>query len=238
MIMRKRLFKTLILPAVVLMAGVSFTSCEKDSDQDSPQIGLKFNTITNPISLEDGLKSAQQTKELTFNSGSIIISSVEFEVETDNDSVEIEFEMEASTVIDFATGETSPDISFVEIPAGTYNEMEVEIELQDEDDNPSIILYGIYTDAEGVDHDVRFEFNSGESFEVEREGVITFSSTENVLAQITIDPGAWFRNVSNEDLAAAEKIDDVIVISEDHNPDIFEIAADGLDLATEVEIED
>ncbi len=234
--MRKMIFKAILLPVVVFMAGVTFTNCEKD-DQDSPLIGLKFNTITTPISLEDGLKSAQQTKELSFNSGSIILSEVEFEVETDNDSIEIDFELEASTVIDFATGETSPDISFVKIPAGTYNEMEVEIELQDEDDIPSIILYGIYTDGEDINHDVRFEFNSGESFEVEREGSITFASDENVLAQVTLDPGAWFQGVTNEHLSAAEKVDNVIVISEDYNTGIFDIVADGLDLATDVEID-
>ncbi|MFW5819929.1 MAG: hypothetical protein ACOCWA_01460 [Bacteroidota bacterium] len=235
--MRKQFLKSLILPMVVFIAGVTFSNCEKDNDQDNPQIGLKFNTITNPISLENGVKSLQQTKELAFHSGSIILSEVEFEVETDNDSIEIDFELEASTVVDFATGETSPDISFIQIPAGTYSEMEVEIELQDEDDNPSIVLYGIYTDVDGTNHDVRFEFNSGETFEVEREGSVAFSSNESVLAQITIDPGAWFQDISNEQLAAAEKVENVIVISENHNTDIFDTVADGLDLATEVEIE-
>ena len=143
-----------------------------------------------------------------------------------------------NTVIDFASGETTPDISFAEIPAGTYNEMEVEIELQDEGDNPSVVLNGTFIDANGINHDIRFEFNSGETFEVEREGTVVFASNESALAQITIDPAAWFINVSSEQLSSATKdINGIIVISETQNPDIFDVVADGLDLATEVEIE-
>lgn len=224
--------------APLMVAGVSFTSCEDDSP-DEPQIGLKFNTVTSPLTLKSELKS-QQPKELSFHSGFITLREIEFEfeVETDNDSVEINFNLEATTKIDFATGETTPDISYAKIPAGTYNSMEVEIELQDENDNPSVVLNGTYTDLDGVSHDVRFEFNSGETFEVEKEGTITFKTDETALAQIVIDPTAWFSEVENEQLSSATKNNEgIIVISSTQNTEIFDIAADGLDMATDVEIE-
>lgn len=235
-IMKAMKFKTLVLAAIV-MTSVSFTSCQKDTN-DVPQIGLKFNTVTTPIPLNGGLKSAQQVKELQFTSGFITLREVEFEVETDNDSIEIEFELELNTQIDFATGETNPDISFVEIPAGTYNEMEVEIELQDEGDSPAMVLNGTYIDAEGTSHPVRFEYNSGETFEVEKEGTITFATNESALAQVTFDPTVWFAEVSNEQLSLATKDNEgVIVISSTQNTNIFDVVADGLDLATDVELE-
>jgi hypothetical protein len=53
--------------------------------------------------LNSGLKSAEQTKELSFSSGTITLRELQFEVETDEDSVEVNFNLEAITEIDFAT---------------------------------------------------------------------------------------------------------------------------------------
>jgi|TARA_R110002050_G_scaffold152504_2_gene280006 hypothetical protein len=230
--MKKMNFRILGL-AVILAAGVSFTSCEKDESQTEPTVGLKFNTVTSSVSLK-----STQARELSFTSGFITLREVQFQIETDNDSVEVDFNIELNTQIDFATGETDPDISYAEIPAGTYNEMEVEIELQDEGDSPAMVLNGTYVDADGVSHDVRFEFNSGETFEVEKEGTITFATNASALAQVTFDPTAWFADVENEQLSNATKDNEgVIVISETQNANIFDVVADGLDLATEIEIE-
>lgn len=231
--MRKLSIKTAVL--ATLVAGFSLVSCEKNEEESTPRIGLEFSTVTTASSLKS---TKQETKMISFHSGFITLREIEFEVEVDDDSLEIDFNIEMNTVIDFASGETTPDISFAEIPAGTYNEMEVEIELQDEGDNPSVVLNGTFIDANGINHDIRFEFNSGETFEVEREGTVVFASNESALAQITIDPAAWFINVSSEQLSSATKdINGIIVISETQNPDIFDVVADGLDLATEVEIE-
>jgi hypothetical protein len=230
--MKKMNFRILGL-AVILAAGVSFTSCEKDESQTEPTVGLKFNTVTSSVSLK-----STQARELSFTSGFITLREVQFQIETDNDSVEVDFNIELNTKIDFATGETDPDISYAEIPAGTYNEMEVEIELQDEGDSPAMVLNGTYVDADGVSHDVRFEFNSGETFEVEKEGTITFATNASALAQVTFDPTAWFADVENEQLSNATKDNEgVIAISETQNANIFDVVADGLDLATEIEIE-
>ena len=234
--MKKKKLKILAL-ATLVATGFAFTSCEEDKQSD-PQIDLKFNTVQTPITLNSGLKSAEQTKELSFNSGRITLREVQFEVETDEDSVEVNFELETITEIDFATGKTNPDISYAKIPAGTYNAMEVEIELQDEGDAPSVVLNGTFVDVEGVSHDIRFEFNSGETFEVEKEGTITFETNQTALAKVTIDPTAWLAEVTAAQLSEATKNDNgVIVISSTQNTDIFDIAADGLDMATEVEIE-
>lgn len=233
--MKTMIYKTIAL-TVAVIASISFTGCQKDSNHN-PQIGIIFKAVTTSIQLNGALKSAQQVKELTFTSGFITIREVEFEVETDDDSIEVNFNLEQNTVIDFATGETDPDISYVQIPAGTYNEMEVEIELQDEGDNPAMVLNGTYVDAEGTSHPVRFEFNSGETFEVEKEGTITLATNESVLAQVTFDPTVWFTGVSNEQLSLASKDNEgIIVISSTQNTSIFDTVADGLDLATEVEL--
>lgn len=234
--MRKQNFRFLSLSAIAAI-GLIFMSCEKD-EQSEPQVGLKFNTVKAPITLNAGLKSVDQPKELYFHSGQITIREIEFEVEIGDDSVEVNFNLESITQIDFATGQTTPDISYVQIPAGTYSSMEVEIELQDEGDTPSVVLYGTFVDIEGISHDIRFEFNSGETFEVEKEGTVEFKVNQSALAQVTIDPTAWFAEVTATQLSEAVKDSQgVIVISSTQNSEIFDIVADGLDLATEVEIE-
>jgi hypothetical protein len=234
--MKKMKLKTLAL-AAILIAGISFTSCEEDETTNDPKVGLKFNTVTTAFTVNSDLKSTQEAKELAFTSGFITLREIEFEVELGEDSIEIDFNIEMNTKIDFATGETNPDISYVEIPAGTYDSFELEIELQDEGDSPSMVLDGTFVDADGTSHPIRFEFNSGETFEIEKEGNVVFGTNVSALAQITFDPTAWFAEVTYEKLASAVKNNDgVIVISETQNPDIFDIVADGLDLATEVEL--
>ena len=229
MIMKKVKLKQVI---VLLTIAIFIASCSKDDQLNESKIGLEFTTVTSPFVL----KSAQIPKALSFTSGYIMLREIQFEVETGNDSIEIEFELEMNTKIDFATGKTTPDIAFAEIPAGTYDKMEVEIELQDSGSEPAIRLNGTYVDLNGIIHIVLFEFNSGETFEIEKQGTVTFSANESALAQITIDPSAWFAAVTNEQLSLASKVNGVIVISENQNSEIFDIVADGLDLATEVEI--
>lgn len=222
-----------------LIAGIlalGMFACDKDEvSMPNAHVNMSFNTITttHSSSLTNGRTLAGNT--LAFTSGFITIREVQFEAETATDSVEVN--LEQITKIDFATGVSTPDISGLLIPAGTYNEVEVEIELQDDSDQPAMVLNGSYSDAEGVKHPVRFEFNSGETFEVAREGAITFGGGESILAQVTFDPHIWFAAVSSEQLVSALKdAQGVIVISSTQNTNIFNVVADGLDLATEIEI--
>ena len=223
----------------LLLAGAlafGMFACGEDEVtlENSPaQVSMAFTTVKSPTGTSSG--GRMLSNGLTFKSGFITIREVQFEAETSTDSVEVN--LAQITKIDFATGATTPDISGLAIPAGTYSEVEVEIELQDDGDQPSMVLEGTFVDDEGVSHPVRFEFNSGETFEVEREGVITFSAAESILAQITINPHIWFLGVEKEQLSLATKnAQGVIVISETQNTNIFNIAADGLDLATELEV--
>ncbi|WP_225000383.1 hypothetical protein [Cesiribacter sp. SM1] len=225
-------FNKLALSGVL---AFSMFACGEDdvAPQQTAQVNMSFNTV-NTSSASAG-ERVLAGNSLAFTSGFITIREIQFEAESATDSVEVD--LEQITVIDFATGISTPDISGLTIPAGTYNEVEVEIELQDDSDEPAVVLNGTYTDANGVKHPVRFEFNSGETFEVEKEGAITFAGGESILAQVTFDPNVWFIEVTDEDLSlAAKDAQGVIVISETQNTDIYESAAEGLDLATEVEI--
>lgn len=184
-------------------------------------------------------KQSSTTGTVSFAEGYIAIRKLEFEAESENDLVEIEFELEQNTLIDFATGITTPDIKFITIPAGTYNEVEVEIELREDSEEPAILLFGTYIAPDGVEHSLRFEFNSEKSFEVEREGEIILAENEVAIAQITFDPFLWFAVVTDEDFADATKdADGSIVINSTQNTEIHDKVVEMLELASEVEIED
>lgn len=228
---------------LLLVLAVTFVSCSPESDlTPESQIGVQFHTVHSDLSTQANSKDAQlksASGSLTFTTGYIAIGKLEFEAEADNDSIEIEFELEQNTIIDFATGFTTPDISNIYIPAGTYEEVEVEIELREESEEPAILLYGTYTTPDGVQHDIRFEFSSEESFEVEREGVILLEEHQVAVAEITFDPVAWFAEVTDENLENATKeTDGTIVVSSSQNVEIYGIVADGLELASEMEMKD
>ncbi|MCH2449643.1 MAG: hypothetical protein MK198_05800 [Gracilimonas sp.] len=233
MLQKKNLniFSLLLLIGALLITN----ACSSDSGK-SPIIDINFNTNTSTSSLS---KASNQSlaNSLTFLSGTITLTQIQFEVENDEgDSVEVNIEQVVD--VDFATGSTSPDLSSLELPVGTFVESRVELELLDENNNPSVVIEGTFEDSNSQTHPIRFEFNSGETFEVEREGTVTFDSGMNVIAEVTFDPIVWFAGVSTNMLEEATKNNEgVIVISETSNIDIFDIVADGLDLATEIEIQ-
>lgn len=219
-------------------------SCSPESDLNpETQVGVQFNTVQSSFSAqafnkENQLKQAA-TGTLSFTEGYIAISKLEFEAEADNDSIEVEFELKQNTLIDFATGATTPDISTISIPAGTYEEVEVEIDLREDSEEPAILLFGTYIAPDGVEHSIRFEYSSDESFEVEREGVIVFAESQIAIAQITFDPITWFAAVTDDNYVNATKdTEGVIVISSTQNTEIYDVVADGLDLASDIEMED
>lgn len=227
-----------IIPILLLASALLFTSaCSIFNDSgESATMDIIFSTNTGSSSMSKA--SAQGLENsLTFSSGTITLTQIQFEVETDEaDSIEVNIEQ--IVTIDFATGDTSPDLSGLELPLGTFVESRVELELLDENNIPSVIIEGTFEDSNSQTHPIRFEFNSGETFEVEREGSITFEPGMNVIAEVTFDPIVWFAGVTTSMLESATKNNDgVIVISETSNSEIFNTAADGLDLATEVEIQ-
>lgn len=230
----KNYFKS--MSAYLVLFVLVLSACSEDTETTTqPTVEMRFKTISSASSVPSSERVAANS--LQFTSGSITLTEIEFEAETAaGDSVEVNIQQ--NVVIDFATGATTPDLGNLSFPVGTYTEVRVELELLDESNVPSVIIEGTFVDSNDESHPIRFEFNSGETFEVEKEGNITFAAGASAIAEVTFDPLAWFAGVSGSMLEAATKNGaGVIVISETSNSDIFDIVADGLDLATEVEIQ-
>jgi len=217
---------------LIAAAVLAISACSKEGSE--PMVSVEFKAFSDLLTNQG---SAANESALIFTAGTIRLVEIEFEAETaDGDSIEIEIERDV--VVDFATGNTTPDLSDFTIPLGAYTELEVELELRDEDEEPSLVIEGTFTDASGESHPIRFEFNSGETFEVEKEGNIVVDMETSIVAEVVFDPNAWFSTVDHSLLEGATKNNEgVIVISETSNEEIFDLVADGLDRATALEIE-
>ena len=230
--MKMRNRNWIILSLVVLV----FAACQKDESKQ-PTIQLEFNTITSDFSLSAATNKNVLANSLEFTSGQIILEGVEFETSSDTDTLEVEFEIESFISIDYATGETNPDISHIEIKPGRYDEIEIELDLWGKSDQPSISLNGTWNDLNGNNWPVKLLIYSDEEFSLEIEGDFLFEENTTMIAQITFDPGVWFSGVSPQLMSAASVDDEgVIVISPGHNQNIYDIVKNMMELVSEVEI--
>ncbi len=228
--MRKQPFFLAIFSLFII--GIGLVACEKEEEISNPTLQLEFNTVTSGSTLK-----STSDNNLQFSSGHIILESIEFEAESDVDSLEVEFEIESFITIDFATGESNPDVSSIQIRPGTYTEIEIELELWDKNHEPAIALDGIWTDAGGNEHPIRFLFDSGQEFSLEKEGEFTLTESSTMIAEITFDPNIWFSGVSPDMISNANRDENgVIIISSDTNTDIYDIVEEKIDLISEVEI--
>ena len=233
--------KQTFLLAIFSLFIIGLVSCEKDGikhptekdDINNPTFQLKFNTVTS----ETNLKSTS-ANSIAFTSGYFILENIEFQIESDTDSIEMGFEIDAYITIDFATGDMTPDLSSIEILPGIYTELELEFELWDQTDQPSIYLEGTWTDANDMLHPVRLIMPVGQTFSLEIEGEFTIEESSAMIANVTIDPNAWFLGAAGKLLPSATANEDgIIVISPDMNSNIYDIIKDAIDYFSEVEIE-
>jgi hypothetical protein len=218
------------IPMKIVLASLFlllFLSCEQDLVfEGDGTVRFQFE-----INKGDGVVNKTDAGRLSFDSGFIVIREIVFDGDRQGASSVSITHGQVST-IDFATGVASPPVN-VEIPAGQYRSVNLGIEIQDENDEPTIVIIGEYTRTDGTMAPIRFEFVSGEVFEAEAESA-TVPSNVQAIAQITFDPIAWFERVSANQLDNANTDSNgVIVISENKNEAIFDIVADGLDRNTQ-----
>ena len=218
--------KTIIFGITILLGSMLLTSC---SDDPTPMARMKLEaTTTSSSTSTQGRLTA--TNDLEFTSGFITIREVVFDGDN-NDGTSVSRTHEQIAVIDYATGVITPEV-IVTVPAGIYSSVNLGIELQDDGDDPSMVLEGTYTNSNDVVIPIRFEFNSGEVFEANAT-TVTLSTDTDVVGKISWDALDWFSVISTARLDAATQTDGTIIISETSNAGIFSDVADRLDVGTE-----
>ena len=230
------IMKNLILLVTFIGSMAFLTSCSKDDSIGSGNATLSITAgIANSSSSKQATSktsSSRLNQNLNFASGYIWVIEVEFDGTLDNGSL-VSRTVGRSSKIDFATGIATPSLDDITIPVGTYNYVNLGVELRDEDSQPSIVMEGTYTHTDSSIIPIRFEFNSGEVFEAETSQQVEVGTNQTVLSKIVFDPQVWFSVISTDALDNAVLTDGTIIISQTKNASIFDLVADRLDVSTE-----
>lgn len=218
--------------SVFLLVVFIILSCS-ESDDSSNFTGTAQLNITSNLINSSGFTS----NALNFDSGYIWVSEIQFEANVVN-SGSVSRSVEQFSKIDFVTGISDPIIENFIIPAGDYSSVDLSVELRDEDSQPCILIEGTYTRTDASIAPIRFEFNSGETFEVESNNTVTVAPGTTAISSIVIDPIAWFSVVPTAMLDNANvNPSGTIVISSSSNEDIFDLVEERLDQSTETTFE-
>lgn len=215
----------------MLLIGMLITvsACDSNSS-DGGSTPVVFSVMLNPGS--SSLSKSGQAGTLQFTSGFVIIREIVFDGDNQTTGKSVSITHEQIVKIDLETGVTTPPIESVVIPSGRYTSLNLGVELQDVNSDPTLVVEGTYVRSDSTLASIRFEFNSGEVFEANADEV-TLIEDRSAVAEITFDPLVWFEVISSEQLDEADTIDGVIVIKEGFNDSIFNAMADRLDASTD-----
>ncbi len=221
--------KTIKLTLVTLVTSILFflVSCSDDDINPNATIKLEVATTSGSTSVQSKLVV---TNGLEFTSGSITFTEIVFDGQ--NGTVSVSRTHEQIATIDYATGIVTPEV-IISVPPGNYTNVNLGIELQDENDTPTVVIDGTYTNSNDLIIPIRFEFNSGEVFEANAASVV-IEERADLIGKITFDAISWFSTITASQLDNATLTDGVIVISGTSNAAIFDTVADRLDVDTEV----
>ncbi|TKB99000.1 hypothetical protein [Pedobacter cryophilus] len=157
------------------------------------------------------------SNSLNFTSGFLNVNEVDFEAE--NKTVEIEYELKGISNVDLFN--LSPILGSVQIPEGTYDEVELKLVLKKSTDNTiPLTLKGIYKNEAGITTPVEFYFNEDYEIEVEAEDVV-INSNSDYLGLINLQLNKLLLNVAANDLSLATKTNNTIIISSTSNVNLY-----------------
>lgn len=222
------------LSLIILIPALSFAvSCSvADSNSASEKqvaVKMKLNQMSTAtakqITASPTTQSIDSLTEVKF-----LVEELELESTMDEDSLDFEID---DFVVNLPLDGSEIELSTADVPAGVYDEFEMEIEHDDdtnvndpdfinesdEEDGYSIVIKGVYN---GED----FMYRSQEDFEIELEFNPPFeiNDSSSPSIAININPSGWFKDSSGNDLdptdsANYEQIDENIKNSFDVEED-------------------
>lgn len=211
-------FGTIVLGAVLFLS-----SCTKDNSTGDGKLSYRVKpdnftaSVGSTVAGSGLVVGINSNSSLTWTSGSINISEIDFEAESKN--VEIEYELKKAVNVDLFN--LSPILGSITIPPGTYDEVELKLVLKKSGtSNIPLTLKGTYTDVNGTKTPVEFYFNEEFEVEVEAEDLVV-SGTNDYIGLINVQLNKFMTNVVSADLSGATKTGGVIVISSTSNMDLY-----------------
>ncbi|MGM0545526.1 MAG: hypothetical protein ACQEST_02290 [Bacteroidota bacterium] len=215
-----------------LLAGIISCDTSNSNSGEAQQVDVKMklnntnNSASKQLSSSPSLQSVDSLTEVK-----LIVEELELESTADDDSLDFEVD---DFIVNLPVDGTEFTLTSANVPAGVYDEFEMEIEHDDdtnvndpdfinesgdEDDGYTIVVKGIYNGEE-------FTYQSEEDFEIEMEfnPPLEINDDSSPSITINIDPTGWFTDSSGNDLdpsdpANWEQIDENIENSFDIEED-------------------
>ncbi|WP_440999220.1 hypothetical protein [Fodinibius sp. SL11] len=230
--LRNRL--SLLVLAPTLLFAVSCSVSDSSSGGEK-QVAVKMKLNTNSSTAAKQLSSSPTTQSVdSLTQIKLLVDELELESAMDEDSLDFEVN---DFVVDLPLDGSEIELSTANVPAGVYDEFEMEIEHDDDtnvndpdfinesgdDDGYSIVIKGVYN---GED----FMYRSDEDFEIELEfnPPLEINDSSSPSIAINIDPTGWFKDSSGNDLDPTdsanweqieENIEKSFDVEEDHDDD-------------------
>ncbi|CAN5391941.1 hypothetical protein BH23BAC3_BH23BAC3_17340 [soil metagenome] len=199
--MKNSIFK---LFNVILVIGVTAVGCDlTESSVDGPSdVKVQMKVNAGPTAKAMLTSNNEHTNTLEIQEVKLFIEEMELESVMD-DSLDFEIEY---FIVNLPLDGTPLVITEKQIPAGLYDEFELEIEKPDDDDvevndpdfrdetgSYSLVVKGLFNGEE-------FTFRSSEDFEIEMDlnPPLEVTESESSTLVISIDVDSWFRSSDGE----------------------------------------
>ena len=216
---RKNLRTSLALVGVMLI----LSACSKDDAIGNGEVKYQVKpagftgTVASSGTSSGLIGIVGSSNTLSFTSGSVNVSEIDFEAESK--SVEIEYELKKFVNVDLFN--LSPILGSINLPEGTYDEVELKLVLKKSTNNViPVTLKGTYRDANGINTPVEFYFNEDFEIEVEAEDVV-INSKSDYIGLVNLQLNKLLFNIGSNDLSGAIRTNGVIVISSTSNANLY-----------------
>lgn len=212
--------------ALLLSGLIFFASCKKDKGSSGYQYKLTTANRSNVVGrIEAG--------NVSWTAGYASANLLKFEAKN-GAGAEVEYKSNTTQHIDvFSSLATS--LGTINLPAGTYSEIEFKAELSPSGSDAALELNGTFTSGANTTPVV---FTVGSNLEIKTEkNNVTVSDNSSYTALTTLNLAKLTTGVTEAMLNAATKTSGKIVISASSNTNIYSIMLANLDGCDEVEFD-
>ena len=225
--MKRRSFNLL---AILFCSALLLSACSKEENTSGGKISYKMEPVNLTASVgatvsESGLiVDINANSSLTWEAGYVTIHELDFEAKKENS--EIEYKLSKPVTVDIF--KLDQEFGSIKIPAGTYEEIEFELELKKQTTGNVFAVSGIYKDASGTETPVEFNYNEDVNLKLEVEN-LTVTTSEDYTGLLTLQLNKLASHLSSADFDAASKNGTgTIVISSTSNTGLYNKIKAGL----------
>lgn len=189
----------------VLAFTALFASCVKNDNTAGSGIAFQLKALVSPV----------QGASIVWTIGTANVTEVKIEA-FKSDNSQIEYKSKADTFVNLFAPVT---IATVNIPKGTYRQLEFRSELAQASNHAALRLEGSYT-AGGVSTPIVFECNTALEVKAKKDSIVVGEGA-TYAGITTLSLAVLTQGITEADLKAASQPGGKIIISANSNPGLY-----------------